>query len=323
MRKKIAMIFFYLITVMMWWGCESEEPDNPYDDLEYPSTSNAAAQINIPEGNFAWLHAKVFKPTCSNSGCHDGTFEPDFRTIAGSYNSLVYQPVIANDQANSFEFRVIPGNHQSSWLHERLTVDVINTSGMMPLVVDTGSTDWITQKNFYIEKIKAWIDSGAPDMYGNLPVNNQPNPAPLVYGMLAFPNGNTTNPYEREQTPSLPIGSVLINSGLVDFWFVAFDNIAGLTNYSSFTVKASSSLSNFENAVDVPCVLSSPVQGLDFTGSPAMFYYKATLDFSALPSGETMFLRVNVSDGVQTLPTEVPNESSNYFWYLLFSVKAQ
>lgn len=304
-------------------GCKEVELDNPYEDLEYPDTTPTNQLVNIPEGNFAWLHAKIFRPTCSNSGCHDGTFEPDFRTIASSYNSLVYQPVIANNQANSFEYRVIPGDHLSSWLHERLTVDVVNTSGMMPLVVDTATTDWIVQKSLYIQKIRDWIDAGAPDMYGNLPVSNVPNPAPLVYGMLAFPNNNITTPYQREQNPTLPIGSILVQPGLVDFWFAAFDNNAGFNNYASFTVKASESLSDFSNAVDIPCSLSTPVIGLDFTGSMAQFYYKATLDFSALTPGETMFLRVNLSDGVQPLPTEVPNASSNYFWYLLFSVKAQ
>jgi hypothetical protein len=28
--------------------------------------------------------------TCANSGCHDGTFEPDFRTLEGSYNTLLF-----------------------------------------------------------------------------------------------------------------------------------------------------------------------------------------------------------------------------------------
>lgn len=40
------------------------------------------------------LHAGLFKPTCANSGCHDGNFEPDFRTVESSYYSLVQQPVI-------------------------------------------------------------------------------------------------------------------------------------------------------------------------------------------------------------------------------------
>jgi hypothetical protein len=83
----------------------------------------------------------------------------------------------------------------------------------------------------------------------------------------------------------------------------------------------SDNLSDFSNSVEIPCVLSGPISGLDFTGNPANFYYKATLDLTGIPVGETRYLRAYVSDGITPLPMEVPNASSNYFWYLLFSMK--
>ena len=59
-------------------------------------------------------------PHCANSGCHDGSFEPDFRTIESSYNTLVYQPVIKNNPDGNYQFRVKAGNIDESVLYARL-----------------------------------------------------------------------------------------------------------------------------------------------------------------------------------------------------------
>ena len=60
---------------------------------------------------------------------------------------------------------------------------------------------------------------------------------------------------------------------------------------------------------------------MDFNDGPQSFYYKATVDLSALESGDSQYLRLYMNDGVQTGLTEVPNSSSNYFWFLLMSLK--
>ena len=58
-------------------------PEVPTEGLAVPA---------LPEGNFAWLHQQAFAPTCANSGCHDGTFEPDFRTVGASWNTRSTTP---------------------------------------------------------------------------------------------------------------------------------------------------------------------------------------------------------------------------------------
>jgi hypothetical protein len=311
----------FALTLILFQACKTEELKNPYDEIERGGSTGGTQLAALPDTNFAWLHEKIFRPTCANSGCHDGTFEPEFRTIASAYNSLVNHPVIANNPAMSFEYRVVPGNAGASWLHERITTEVENTSGRMPLYPADTLPDWIANKNLYIQKITDWINNGAKDMYGNPAPVAGANAAPLVYGMNIYPAGNTSTAYQRDPNSTLPPGSLLVSPTLVDVWVVAFDDNAGLTNFASFSIKMSDSLSDFSESVEIPCVLSSPISGLDFTGNPANFYYKATLDLTGIPVGETRYLRAYVSDGITPLPMEVPNASSNYFWYLLFSMK--
>ena len=59
-------------------------------------------------------HKNILEPKCANPACHDGTFEPDFRTIEGSYNTLVYHPVTKNDEDLTYEHRVVPGDIRAS-----------------------------------------------------------------------------------------------------------------------------------------------------------------------------------------------------------------
>lgn len=323
MNQRIPVVLFLVFLFFVIHGCKEEELTNPYDEMDRTEAAGGSVLQAIPDTNFAWLHERIFRPTCANSGCHDGTFEPEFRTIASAYNSLVNHPVIANNPSGSFTYRVVPGNAEASWIHERLTNDVENTSGMMPLYPADTTPDWIANRAIYIQKITDWINNGAKDMYGNVAPAPGGNSAPLVYGMQIFPAGNTTQPYLREEGTTLPIGSILVPPQAVDVWLIAFDDNAGFTNYESFSVKMSDSVSDFSNAAEVPCTLGDPVTTLDFTGNPGLFYYKATIDLSGVPSGENRFLRAYVDDGVQPVLTEIPNASSNYFWYLLFSLKVQ
>lgn len=319
-RKRYVVLLLSIAVLMLYSACKKDDPQNPYSEIDRTVQNDNPSADQIPEGNFAWLHAKIFKPTCANSGCHDGTFEPEFRTIASAYNSLVNHPVIANDPQESFQYRVVPGNHQASWLHERLTIDVENTSGIMPAVVDEGS-DYPEMKDFYIAQVESWIDNGAQDMYGNPAPSTTSNADPLVYGMVIFPQGNTTDPFPREENAQLGVGPILVSGNAADFWFAAFDDIAGVTNFASYQMKMSSSFSNFGDAISVNCNLSSPVSALDFTNNPTQFYYKATADLSDMAIGETRYIRVYLNDGVQAVDSETPNASSNNFWFLLFSIK--
>lgn len=171
-----STVFLFVLGVLVFSACKkSASPANPFDDPKNkpPQTNNS--DTLLPLDNFAGLHQRIFKPTCSNSGCHDGTFEPDFRTIESSYATMVNQPIIKNNPSGTFQLRVVPGNANASVLHERIVRDIDGISGIMPLSVDPNS-DWLAKKAEYIAAIVAWINAGARDMFGNPPTNGPANP---------------------------------------------------------------------------------------------------------------------------------------------------
>jgi len=319
--KSIIICGWVILMMIIFDACKKHEIVNPYEN-QTPVVNNHNPSIDaLPVGNFAWLHAKIFRPTCANSGCHDGTFEPEFRSINSAYNSLVNHPVISNDQTSSFTYRVVPGSSDLSFLHERLTVEIPNTSGMMPLSVDPGS-DWTANKTLYIQKIKEWIDGGAKDMYGNSAPPAIGDIVPAIYGMAIFPQGNTTTPFPRETESIYGIGAIEIPAGPVDVWILSTDN--GIYNpvYQSASIKASLSAQEFTNTINADYMYNStPIMAQSFFEAAGPFYYKATLNFTGATPGTTYYIRSYLDDGAQPSITEIPNNNSAPFWYLLFSVK--
>ncbi|MGB1317595.1 MAG: hypothetical protein ACPG5W_05290, partial [Flavobacteriales bacterium] len=100
---------FSLFTVLLFIlsGC-TPDVENPFDDPNNFPPDDTTGIENIDPASFVGLHQNIFKPTCANSGCHDGTFEPDFRTIESSYNTLVFHDVVKNNPAGTYEYRVKP-----------------------------------------------------------------------------------------------------------------------------------------------------------------------------------------------------------------------
>lgn len=292
----------------------SKEQVNPYDELEHASPNPPAE--NLPPDNFAWLHQKVFRPTCANSGCHDGHFEPDFRSIASSYNSLVFAPVINNDPQESFTYRVQPGNAQLSFLHERLTVFVPNTSGMMPL--EYIGTDWGENQTTYINAITAWINDGAHDMFGGSP--SLGNREPQVTGMLAFATGATSNPFPRGAGAG--VNPIEVTGGSIDLWFAFTDDSTSASALTYNKVKVATSIGAFPLVPEQDLIMGGSINGPDFGNSNTTFTHKASLDLSTYAPGTLLFVRAFVNDGDHMDNTEVPNDGTtapmlNYFTILV------
>lgn len=307
-------LFVYLVS------CKRDEPENPYD-VEVPIEIEEVVVNNLPQGNFAWLHAKVFTTTCANSGCHDGSFEPHFSTISSSYNTLVNHPVIANDAQFSFEHRVVPGNVDASMLYERLTNEIPNTSGMMPLVVDPGS-DWPDRKVEYLAAIAAWINAGAPDMYGNMPGDSDGDFPPQVEGLLVFPPGNTSDPYERDPE-SVSITPIIVPAGEVDLWVAVTDDNTAPQSMGVNELRMSTELGDVDDAIANVFVTTSSINAPGFGGTSVTFYHRVTVNLSSYASGTTLFLRTYFDDGAQSNVTAIPNEGSNSVITSLFTLQIQ
>ncbi|MEN9346646.1 MAG: hypothetical protein RLZZ77_157 [Bacteroidota bacterium] len=320
---KMKHILLLALSFLVIGACKKGEPENPYESVDQTVNNDNPDPEAYPTGSFGWLHGKIFKPTCANSGCHDGTFEPDFRTISSSYHSLVNQAVVGNDAQFSFEHRVIPGDTTNSFLYARLTRDIETTQGQMPLAAEDDPS-WNANSTAYIQAVADWIMDGAPDMMGNPAPSANVNGRPLVYGVAVFPTGNTTTPYPRETDSPFGIGSIMVPPTVVDVWILPFDDNAQYTGFSSIELKASSSLSDFSNAVSSNFQLQgTPLTALDFGGGSSPFYYKTTIDLSSFSDSDYVYFRNYLDDGAQSSLTELPNDASNYFWYLLFSLKVQ
>jgi len=310
----IARRIHILIAVLLLVACAKENA-NPFAELEH-SSPNPAVEF-IPQDNFAWLHQRIFRPTCAASGCHDGSFEPEFRTISGAYNSLVQHPVIANDPAHSFEFRVVPGDVNASFLHERLTTFVPNTSGIMPLGVAVGS-DWPANDDAYIAAITQWIQTGAKDMFGHSPATG--NLEPQVSGLLAFPQGNTTQAYPRGDDAG--VRPIEVPAGQVDLWFAFADESTPSTSLTVNQYKIATSTAAFPMIPGAAFSTGAQMSGPDFGNSTATFTHKASLDLSTYATGTLLFVRAYVNDGDHADATEIPNDGTespmlDYFTLLI------
>ena len=311
MRKPL---FIVAVVLLSFWGCKRESI-NPYDAIQDEDTAEVVTEF--PVGTFPHLYQKIFKPTCANSGCHDGSFEPDFRSISSAYNTLVHHPVIANDETNSFAYRVVPGDTAASLLHERLLRFLPNSSGIMPLAVENNS-DWPSKRSEYIAAIKSWIMAGAPDLAGNAAPAHNTNLLPMNYGLAVFPSGNTTTQFQRANPGLAGIGPYIINGGISDVYIYPWDDNAGLFNYQLLSWELSYSVTDFQPIASGLFFAAPVVYSNDFGGSTAPFTKLSTIDFSAY-SGQTVYMRIRMNDGIQAEDNFIPTANSNPFWYAVYS----
>ncbi|MEM6345346.1 MAG: hypothetical protein AAF927_15750 [Bacteroidota bacterium] len=288
-------------------ACQPEPYVNPFEGNQDPQDSLIAPIEQLEPNSIEGIHARVFRPTCANSGCHDGTFEPDFRTVEAAYNTLVWHPVIKNDPAGSYTYRVKPGNSAASVLWNRLNQDIDGQSGIMPLQTDPGS-DWEEKKADYLANIKAWIDGGAKDVFGNPPQNGEL--APSLQGMLAFPVGNTTNRLSRDGANG-PV-KVAAGTNQVDLWFSFSDDNTAASDLLHNKLKLSIEVDGFEGQGEQALQIVNPINGPGLFGTTS-YTHKITVDLSSFASGNLVYVRVYVKENAQASITEIPtNGSANY-----------
>ena len=306
MRKNI---YIFIVISFVFQACKKDGEINPYDNPNLNSPEDTTTNYFPDATAFQALHNNIFIPTCANSGCHDGAFEPDFRTIESSYNTLVYQPVIKNDNGNTYEFRVKPSNSDKSILYKRLIEDIDGISGIMPLSAEYNAEHyWFDHKEEYIQNIKDWIDNGAKDMFGNLPL--QPNNIPEMRGAIAFVTGQNT-PLSRE----MPRGTVYVPSSAssIDLWFSVYDDILTSNELSYNKIKFSTNLFNFENKSEFPLEVITPPKNETgyYLNTTDDFYHKYTLDMSTFNTGDIVFMKIYIKDDVNPV-TEIPSNGSDY-----------
>ena len=311
-----------IVSLLVAVSCKKEvvrnEPDlpfNPFDTLTF--SEEVLETIEIDSSSFLGLHTYILKPTCAVPGCHDGNFEPDFRTIQSSYNTLLYAPVVKNDLAGTFTYRVVPGDTALSWLHERITTDD-EILGRMPL--------YDTLYPHERAKITQWILDGAPDVMGISPI--LPNYQPVTYGFLAYEN-DTSGIRLDENRADLMSPIALPPDTEVEIWFGVYDTDEFGTFMPSYNLtynKARISKEPFFFTDPVEYDMEVEPAATPFMGPlywdpliPITYYQHFTFNTGDYDPETFYFLRFYVKDADHDQPTEIPNQGSPLYWITLFS----
>jgi hypothetical protein len=288
------------------------EPVNPFSAIIRPAP---AAPAPAPDSaSLLGLHKNIFSRSCSVPGCHDGHFEPDFRTVESTYSTLVYHPVVKNDASNSFEYRVVPNNVAKSWLHERVTTDN-QTLGRMPLYDNALSAQ-------EVNSIKKWINAGAPDAMGVK--NTLPNLQPVFYDVSLFLQTPEVWADTFRKEYDKPLG-MLKNTPFI-FYVAAADDSTPNQNLTNLQLKFSLDPYGFTNPVVVPVSYMATPKIVPNYGGPGVtgyFAFKGVLNTSLLQTGKIYYFRFYASDGDHAQPSESPTANAPQFLIQHFSVYVQ
>jgi hypothetical protein len=288
---------------------------NEYEDWKNPDNANTGGGPELDVNSIQGIHFHIFKPTCSNSGCHDGTFEPDFRTVESSYNSLVNNPVIKADSAvpGQFMLRVEPGNADNSMLLRRCRVDLGGNSGTMPLSIDPGN-DWLDRKDEYLARIEKWINDGAKDQFGNAvpPKDLKPQMAGMVVkaGATTFSRSGNYNPVD------VPAGT-----GNITVYFSYIDDKTPQAQFTSMTADTSQNPGLFVNSGQFTMTkLGSALNMTGLFGLDLDYWHSISLNISAYQPGQVIWFKTTVSDNVNAT-IEIPSAFSSFNNQKYFAIR--
>ncbi|NQW41998.1 MAG: hypothetical protein HQ463_01010 [Bacteroidetes bacterium] len=304
---KIKIIYFTLFGLVLMFGCKkSNKNKNPYDNWSNTTKAPANQDSTIDPNTIQGLHKNIFKPTCANSGCHDGNFEPDFRSVESSYNSLIGRLVTNTDPNNSsLTKRVVPSNSAASMLLHRINVFIPGSQGKMPLSLEPNS-DWTAKQAEYIQNITNWINAGAKDQFGASPASY--DFSPQIGGLIAFADGSST-PLGRSGNSPINIPGGTTNVKLM----VAYsDDKTPLNNFGATTLNYTLDPNNYSNTEKTMTKESSSFLAKGFNGTDVNYWFSITIPLSQLGiMGNVIWIRTITTDNVNGL-TIIPNVTASF-----------
>lgn len=298
----IAVAFVAVLSVITFEACKKDPPHNPYDDVDYGNTNPPTDTIN--PYSITGLHRNIFSQRCANPGCHDGNFEPDFRTVQSTYLSLVYHPLIKEDSTGYFAYRVKPYDTAHSWLHERLVTDD-EVLGRMPLYADPLTPTEMNQ-------INTWIMNGAPNEDGT--VATLPNEEPTIVGYLCLDMNNVR--VDENRIDNIPYNSfILAPNTQYQFVFQINDDSTAMSALTNVKMRFNTVINGFPDGT-----FAYQAYYLNFGGNQ---FWRVVFNTSAFTPGVTNFFRIYANDGDHTNDTEFPRNELNdaYKYYYSFVVQ--
>ncbi len=283
-RYKIIVVALTVVGVILFNACKKDEPPhNPYSDIDYGDT--LATADTVGQFTITGLHRNIFSQKCAQPGCHDGSFEPDFRTVESTYSSLVFHPLVKTDSTGFFKYRVKPGDTLHSWLHERLITDD-EVLGRMPLYSNPLSATELNQ-------INTWIMNGAPNAGGVLPPDV--NGAPTIPGYIC-----------------LNMSNIRVDSNRVDDVDYNPFILAANTQYQLVFI-IEDDITDISAMQNVRGMFSGQANGFPTTPFPATYFSVGQLKFwrilfntNQLPPAMQTYFRFYCNDGNQPDDTEFP-----------------
>jgi len=304
MRVKNTWRLFGLIMIIIGiQACNKETPD-PENPFNKNTNGNITDLIDtVGASSLLGLHRNIFSTRCAVPGCHDGNFEPDFRTVQSTFSTLVYAPITKNNLANTFTYRVVPGDTNLSVLYERITnCCFVNTDDRMPQ--DNIGT---ALPESDIRNIATWILNGAQNVSGE--IVTRPDLEPVLSYYVAV---NTTFDIEYS-TEANRVDSVIYNSfyipnGTPSFYMgvLVEDDNTPLANMQVNTLLLSSNKDDFSGAIPFTATYIN-VQGQD----PI---WLTSVNTSNLIPGTIYYMRYRVNDGQHSNNTEFPENTSIEFY---------
>lgn len=293
------MIRILVLSILSVWlvGCQ-KETENPFDAT---STSSSVPVVDTTSRHsITGLHKNIFFPKCAMSACHGGSFEPDFRTVSSTYNTLVYAPVVKNTLNNEYSFRVTPFDRSKSWLIHRLTIDDSLILRMPIYTTPLSTTE--------MDEIFRWIDNGAPDVNGK--VVNKPNENPKIHGYHCFNSTGSRIDTIRPNNSS-PF-SVPKNQSITFLMFISDD----------YTSKDKLLDGQLRCSLDPNDFSSASVIHASYVSGPTHWGWMLSVNTAQFSSGSTVYFRYYTRDPQHSYLSEYPVDQSysytkNYFSFTI------
>jgi len=285
-------------------------PHNPYDDIIH---GNNTTPIPPDPNSIVGIHANILKTRCAKSGCHDGNFEPDFRTVESSYATLVYHKVKKNSLDAKYTFRVVPYDTSRSALYARLTrCNYASTSGCDRMPQDIIG---VPLEQALINNIVYWISHGAKDMFGNVP--SYPNTEPkILYYYATDPTYKLNYGADTNRMNNVFYNPFYMpNNKTLNLLFFVSDDSTAVSAMQVNTVKISTKADDFSSALSYPATYI-------YVNASTQFHL-ATINTGTLPNSDTLFMRYFVNDGDHPVNTQFPTNNLvfQYKTYWSFFVK--
>lgn len=305
---------FFVVSALLFSCKKSSSNSNPYVDWKDVKKDPVIADVNLDPNTIEGLHKNVFKPTCSNSGCHDGNFEPDFRSVESSYNSLINRLTTNYDPNNpQFGVRVVPGDASNSMLLHRILEFIPGSQGKMPLTTDPGS-DWPDKKITYIENIRNWINAGAKDQFGNSPTNI--DFPPQLGGLIAFVDGSSS------PLPHLGYNPIVLPSGAnqVKIMVAFLDDKTPLGQMGASQLNYSLNPNDYQNVAFDLVKESTPFITKGISGNNVEYWYSVSLTINQLGvPGDVVWLRSETTDNINP-SVYIPSSETSFNFKKYFAL---